>query len=213
MKLYLSSYLFGNHPDELVKLIGPNKKVGIVMNATDIYGNEKRPTYLAREVEKMKVLGLVAEELDLRNYFSDKSTLKTKLESYGLIWVMGGNSFVLRRAMKMSGFDHAIKDLVMSEALVYGGFSAGSVVATQTLKGIELVDHPNQTPEDYIPETVWEGLGFVKFSIAPHYRSEHPESAMIEKVVQYFEENRMPYKALHDGEVLVINGADVRLIK
>jgi dipeptidase E len=64
-----------------------------------------------------------------------------------------------------------------------------------------------------IGEIIWGGLGFVEFSIAPHYRSAHPESEEIEKVVKYFEENNMPYRALHDGEVLVINGADVRLVK
>lgn len=213
MKLYLSSYFLGNHPEELANLVGPNKKVGIIMNAADIYGNEKRPAYLANETEKMKAIGLIAEEIDLRNYFIDNEALKTKLKDYGLIWVMGGNSFVLRQAMRMSGFDKVIKDLAASETLVYGGFSAGSCVVTQTLKGIELVDNPNQMPEGYDKETIWEGLGFVEFSIAPHYRSEHPESEEVEKVVQYFEENNMPYKALHDGEVLVINGTDVRLVK
>jgi len=49
----------------------------------------------------------------------------------------------------MSGFDSAIKDLVTNETLVYGGFSAGSCVAAQTLKGIELVDDPEQMPEGY----------------------------------------------------------------
>ena len=183
------------------------------MNAADIYGNGKRPTYLANEIEKMKAIGLTAEELDLRDYFDDNEALKAKLESYGLVWVMGGNSFTLRQAMKMSGFDQVIKDLVINETLVYGGFSAGSCVATRTLKGIELVDNPVQMPDDYNQETIWEGLGLVDFSIAPHYRSEHPESQEIEKVVQFFEEKSMPYKALHDGEVLVINGADVRLVK
>jgi dipeptidase E len=213
MKLYLSSYFLGNHPEELAKLVGPNKKVGIVMNAADVYDNKKRPTYLANETEKMKAIGLTAEELDLRDYFNDNEALKTKLESYGLIWVMGDNSFALRQAMRMSGFDSVIKDLVADETLVYGGFSAGSCVATQTLKGLELVDNPDQIPEGYDKETIWEGLGFVDYSIAPHYRSDHPESDEVEKVVQYFKKNKMPYKALHDGEVLVTNGTDVRLVK
>lgn len=183
------------------------------MNAADIYGDAGRPTYLANEIEKMKAIGLTAEELDLRDFFDDNEGLKSRLASYGLVWVMGGNSFTLRQAMKMSGFDTVIKDLVAHETLVYGGFSAGSCVATQTLKGIELVDSPEQMPEGYDKEIIWEGLGFVDFSIAPHYRSGHPESEEIEKVVQYFEENSMPYKALHDGEVLVVNGTDVRLVK
>jgi dipeptidase E len=213
VKLYLSSYFLGNHPEELAKLVGSNKKVGIIMNAADIYGREKHPTYLANEIEKMRAIGLDAEELDLRDYFNNIEALKAKLEDYGLVWVMGGNSFVLRLAMRMSGFDSVIKDLVTNETLVYGGFSAGSCVAAQTLKGIELVDNPEQIPEGYDKKTIWEGLGFVDFSIAPHYRSKHPESGEIEKVVEYFEENNMPYKALHDGEVLVINGADVKLLK
>lgn len=182
------------------------------MNAGDIYGNEKRPAYLAKEVEKMKAIGLSAEELDLREYFHNKDGLRNRLKNYGLAWVMGGNSFVLRRAMRLSGFDDAIKELVSSDVLVYGGFSAGSCVATQSLRGIELVDDAVQVPEGYDSTTVWEGLGLVDFSIAPHYRSEHPESDRIEKVVQYFEESKIPYKALHDGEVLVINGTDIKLI-
>lgn len=212
MKLYLSSYFLGNHPEELAKLVGPNKKVGIIMNAGDNFGNEKRPMYLANETEKMKQIGFSAEELDLRDYFDDNESLKAKLESYGLIWVMGGNSFTLRQAMKISGFDNAIKDLVANEALVYGGFSAGSCVATQTLKGIELVDSPDQMPEGYNKEVTWEGLGLIDFSIAPHYRSDHPESDQIEKVVQYFMDNNMPYKALRDGEVLVVNGESTSLL-
>lgn len=215
MKLYLSSYYLGSHPEELAGLVGANKKAGIIMNAGDIYGDAKRPIYLANEAEKLKVLGLSAEELDLRDYFSagDSSALRTKLESYGLVWVMGGNSFTLRTAMKMSGFDRIVKELVNSDALVYGGFSAGSVVATRTLKGIELVDDPAQIPPGYARETTWDGLGFVDFSIAPHYQSNHPESAAIEDVVRYFEENHMPYKTLHDGEALVVNGTDVRLAR
>lgn len=212
MKLYLSSYFLGNHPDELAELVGSNKKVGIVMNAGDIFGNAEHSTYLANEIEKMKEIGLTAEELDLRDYFSKNEAIKARLESYGLIWVMGGNSFVLRQAMRMSGFDNAIQNLVRSEILVYGGFSAGSCVAAQTLRGIEHIDNPEQMPEDYDKKIIWEGLGMIDFSIAPHYRSKHPESSKIEKVVQYFKENKMPYMALRDGEVFVINGTDVRLV-
>jgi dipeptidase E len=208
MKLYLSSYSFGNHTDRLTSLVGPNKRVGIIMNAGDAYDNEKRRTYLAREVTKFKEFDLHANELDLREYFTknDSRALQDALSSYGLLWVMGGNSFLLRRAMKVSGFDTAVKDLVTSEALVYAGFSAGSVVATQTLHGIELVDDPAQLADGYDKTIVWDGLGFVDFSIAPHYRSEHPESASIEKVVEYFEKEGMPYKAISDGQVIVVDG-------
>lgn len=212
MKLYLSSYFLGNQPEHLAALVGDNKKVGIIMNAADIYGNAKHPDYLAKETTKFKELGLDAEELDLRDYFDDNSPLKAKLMSYGLLWVMGGNSFVLRRAMRMSGFERIIGDLVNSGQLVYGGFSAGSVVATKTLRGIDLVDNPDEVPDGYNPETIWEGLGFVDYSIAPHYKSDHPESAAIDTVVAYFEKENIPYKAISDGQAIVIDGADTQIV-
>jgi dipeptidase E len=52
---------------------------------------------------------------------------------------------------------------------------------------------------------VEECLGLVDFSIAPHYRSDHAESAAIENVVAYFVENGMPYRAVRDGEAIVID--------
>ena len=39
----------------------------------------------------------------------------------------------------------------------------------------------------------------------PHYKSNHKESAMIDEVVQYLEENKIAYQALRDGEVMIEN--------
>ena len=211
MKLYLSSYFFGGKPERFINLIKPGKKVAIIMNAADIYGNEEHPAYLNKEVEKFRQFNFEAEELDLRDYFEDPLQAE-QLSKYGAVWVMGGNSFVLRRAMHYSGFDKLIVPLVKNGSIVYAGFSAGSVVATQTLRGIELVDNPNQIPVGYRDEVIWDGLGFVNFSIAPHYKSDHPESATIDRVVDYFEENNMPFKAINDGQAIVVSGDQIEII-
>jgi dipeptidase E len=149
-------------------------------------------------------IGLKGEELDLRDHFNDHAALAVKLRQYGGVWVMGGNAFALRRAMRQSGFDQCAPELVLNDSLVYGGFSAGAVVACKTLEGIELVDDLGQLPESYESKIIWKGLGFYEKSIAPHYKSDHPETAAIDKVVAYFEEKKMPYTALHDGEVIVV---------
>lgn len=213
MKLYLSSYFFGNSPEKLISLLKPGRKIAIIMNAGDIFGDEKRPAYLAKELEKFEKFGFNAEELDLREFFGKSELLAKKLAEYGAVWVMGGNSFVLRRAMRYSHFDKLIVPLVKNNEIVYAGFSAGSVVATKTLKGIELVDDPRQVPPNYDEEVVWEGLGFVDFSIAPHYKSDHPESAMIDKVINYFKENKMPFKALSDGQAIIISGDQIEIVE
>lgn len=181
------------------------------MNAGDISGDEKRSAYLTKEVEKFEQFGFVAEELDLRDYFDKSMQLAEKLSEYGAVWVMGGNSFVLLRAMRYSGFDKLIVPLVRDNSIVYAGFSAGSVAATKTLQGIELVDNPQQIPPKYHEEVLWDGLGLVDFSIAPHYKSDHPESATIDGVVSYFEENQMPFKAISDGQAIVISGDQIEI--
>lgn len=65
------------------------------------------------------------------------------------------------------------------------------------------VDPPDVVPEGYEPEIVWEGLGALDYSIAPHFRSDHPESPLIDGVVEYFIQHGMAYRTLTDGEVIV----------
>ena len=204
MKLYLSSYFLGNEPAKFADLFGENKSVAIIMNAADIYGAAKRPDYLKKEILALGNIGLTGEELDLRDFFTDHTGLSVILQRYGGVWAMGGNSFTLRRAMHQSGFDQIAPILVRNDSLVYGGFSAGAVVACETLEGIDLVDDPEVLPERYDTQIIWKGLGLFDKSIAPHYKSDHPESAAIDKVVEYFEQKEMPYIALHDGETIVI---------
>jgi dipeptidase E len=205
MKLYLSSYYLGNEPHKFANLFADNKRVAVIMNAADMFGPAKRPDYLNAEIASLAKIGLEGEELDLRNYFTDKKALMLKLKQFGGVWVMGGNSFVLRRAMKLSSFDQVAPSLIRSNQLVYGGFSAGAVAATTTLEGIELVDDPHELPEGYEPEIIWEGLGLYECSIAPHYQSDHPESAAIDDVVDYFKKANMPFKTLRDGEAITVN--------
>lgn len=117
---------------------------------------------------------------------------------------MGGNTFILRRAMQQSGFDEIITQLVQAAEFVYGGFSAGAVVAGASLDGIQLDDDPVTVPLGYSPKVIWEGLGLCNFMVVPHYRSNHPESEAINKVVVYMTDNALPFRALRDGEAMVI---------
>lgn len=212
MRLYLSSYHLGNNPKELISLLPKNPKAAIIMNAGDDKGDEKRFDYLKYEIDDLKKQGIHAEELDLREYFGKTDTLAKKLTEYDFVWVTGGNSFVLRRAMHQSGFDRLIKSLLKDDAIVYGGFSAGAVVMTPSLRGVDIVDDPNEIPEGYEKDIIWEGLGMVEKSIAPHYQSDHKESHQIEEVVEFFVKNKIDHWTLHDGEVVVVDGANTKLI-
>jgi len=212
MKLYLSSYGIGYNPAALQSLVGSNKHAAVVCNAQDLASKAERDERVSRGFDEMKNLGFTPTELDLRDYFDNSEPLANELRRYGLVWIRGGNSFVLRRAMKQSGFDVAIKPIVEHEEIVYAGFSAGSCVAAMDLHGIELVDDPDSVPAHYDKKIIWEGLGFIDKAVAPHYHSDHPESKMVEQSVEYFETQHIDYIAIHDGEAILVDRQGLRVV-
>tara|TARA_Y100000310_G_scaffold53810_1_gene49343 strand:+ start:340 stop:636 length:297 start_codon:yes stop_codon:yes gene_type:complete len=88
--------------------------------------------------------------------------------------------------------------------IVYGGYSAGICVLAPTLKGLHIVDDPNAKQYGEEHETIWDGLGILDYTIAPHYDSDHPESEDVNKEIEYCKEHDIPYKPLRDGEVIII---------
>jgi len=52
---------------------------------------------------------------------------------------------------------------------------------------MELVDDSNVKPYDNQKETIWDGVGILDYTIVPHYKSDHPESAKVDETVEYME--------------------------
>jgi dipeptidase E len=209
MRLYLSSFRLGNQAQRLADLVGSNKRAAVVVNACDQMMDEERKARVQQESAALESLGLVPVELDLRHYFNNESKqqeLGPFLAGCGLVWVRGGNTFVLMRAMRASGFDTIITDMLERDAIAYGGYSAGIIALTPTLRGSEVVDDPVSIPAGYTSEVIWDGLGLLPYAIAPHYRSDHPESADVEKMVHYLIDNHILFRALRDGEAIVVDG-------
>ncbi len=206
MRLYLSSYQFGNHPEKLAKLASGNKKATVIMNAVDFGDKERKSQNTQNQIQQLVGLGFEASELDLRNYFGKEEVLEKYLREIGLVWIHGGNAFILQRAFAQSGFRKIIKEMVVRDQIVYAGFSAAVCVITPTLHGAELVDDPTIVPEGYEEKFSWDGLRLINYNVAVHYQSDHPESADVDKEVAYFKKNGIPYRTLKDGEVIVVDG-------
>ena len=174
--------------------------MGVIRNALDYSEDVKRlEEGRAREFNDLRSLELRPEEVDLRRYFGAQNLLRDLIGQLDALWVVGGNTFILRRAMRQSGLDAILTR--QGEHFVYAGYSAGACVMTPTLRGIHLVDEPETVPAGYPKEIIWESLGFVPFSIVPHYKSDHPEAALCEEVIAFFIAHRIPFIALRDGEV------------
>lgn len=206
MKFYLSSFNLGDKASELVRLMGKNKKLGYVPNACDFtnVNLEKKESKEKEDIKSLKEIGLEVTYVDLKKYFGKENELKKKIDSLGGLFFKGGNTFILRQAMKLSGFDHIFRDLKKRDDFVYSGYSAGICVLAPNFKSIQHVDDPTEHPYKEQKETIWEGLGHLDYMILPHYKSNHPESELIDKEVIFCEKNNIPYKTLKDGEVIIL---------
>lgn len=211
MRLLLSSWYL--RPGQHVPLLGPADvagRAGIVLNALDEFG-ATRDRHLAREAQSLENFGYSCEELDLRDYFSDSSGLRSRLEEFDLVWVLGGNSFVLARAMTLTGFADAVRTGLRDEEFVYGGYSAGACVAGPDLRGIDLVDDPSSLPSGYSSAMEPRCLELVPFRIVPHWRSDHPESELVERAADFMAAEGLTFRRLCDGQALAVVDDDVTL--
>jgi dipeptidase E len=214
VRLYLSSFRLGNHADRLLSLVGSHHRAAVVGNAADAEDGPGRADRLRVELAALREVGLEPAELDLRDFFppTPPEQLHHALSGAGLLWVRGGNTFVLRQAMRHSGADHVIVDLLRRDTLAYGGYSAGVVVLGPSLRGIELVDDPSAVGAGHPPGTTWDGLGLLPYAVAPHHRSDHPASPAIDRLVAHYTEEQVPHRTLRDGQVILIDGPQNTLL-
>ena len=155
----------------------------------------------------LATVGLSAFELDLRSYYQRPGALAGALAEVDLVWITEGNVFVLRDALRRSQLDRLLTDRVGDGGLAYGGCSAGACVSGPTLRGLELVDDVSG-----VVCPVWDGLGLVDFCIVPHHRSADPENRAIQQVVEYFRATGLPYRALRDGQAIVVRDGTCRIV-
>ena len=214
MRLYLSSFGVGDHPEYLLALLGAGSRRAVVIaNAIDDAPPPERRAGVERERAALAGLGLDAAELDLRGYAGEPQRLRRDLAGTGLAWLRGGNVFVLRAALARSGADAVLAGLLAADALVYAGYSAGACVLSPSLRGLELVDDPAAVSRVYGCGPAWEGLALLPEAFVPHYRSPgHPETAAIEQVTARYHAEGTPYRTLHDGQALLINGPHTMII-
>lgn len=207
MKYYLSSYRFGNEVEKLKVMLPPGSKIGHINNSRDFSGAnpEIRYKYQEDEVIELASFGFIVESLDLKKYFGKEDELRKTLYGLDGLWVSGGNTFVLRQAMKLSGFDNIFNELRQRKDFLYAGYSAGICILCDSLKYIKNVDDPNDFPYEVNKQIIWDGLGVFNYGILPHYQSEHFESEDIAKEVQQCIDNKWLFKTLRDGEVIIID--------
>ncbi|GHU07297.1 hypothetical protein FACS189431_1620 [Alphaproteobacteria bacterium] len=206
MRLFLASQDFGNYIKELHELVGDNKKMLVVINARDAkpwkWSGSKDEKYYTDS-------GFETTELDLRKYFGKPEELRKYIDEFrpGQIYVLGGNSFLLMRAMAQSGLDKIIKSDIEKDKYVYSGHSAGSCVAGPDIRrqAIHGWDDKDLVLDGYQKKVVWECLGLVDFRVVPHYDLARKHDVTRE-LADILEKYGLKYLTLNDSDVYIVNG-------
>jgi dipeptidase E len=163
-KLFLSSMaISASQAAVFTQLVGKEPgsiKLALIENAADV--EENSPSWVAENRKAIQACGYQVELVDLREYTDNRQGLREKLTAQDAIWLGGGNTFYLRWILKKTSADSIITELV-NGGMVYGGGSAGAIVAGPTLKHFEAADDPNDSPE-----VILEGLHLTDTVVVPH---------------------------------------------
>jgi dipeptidase E len=207
MKLYLSSIGVPT-PDDLALLLGKplsTTSVAFIPNANDYYAERPRSVVTKQRVAPLESLGMKVTVIDLRDY-SDGAALEKALQPYDLIWVTGGNTFLLRDEIRKSGFERIIHGL-LNQGKVYGGNSAGALVAGDSIGDIDL---DSADPPEFAAELIEEGLHLVPYIIVPHVNN--LEFTEVMKTVAKRVDRADKFIELKDSQAVVFDGDEHRIV-
>ncbi|MEU4824007.1 Type 1 glutamine amidotransferase-like domain-containing protein [Actinomadura sp. NPDC023710] len=208
--MYLSSWRTGKHPERMLRLLESpgGARAAVIANAVDALPLAERRAAAEREIHALTDLGLRPEEVDLRAFFDqDQNRVAAELRAFPLLWVRGGNVFVLRQALARSGADRAITELLQQDAVVYAGYSAGACVLAPDLHGLERCDDPQAVHTAYGAPARFDGLAVIDYAVVPHIDSPgHPESEILGTVADHYRSQGIAHRTLRDGQTIVIDG-------
>lgn len=208
MKLFLSSLAISDPQSiELANLVGKEPKdikLALIENAADTYAEGKR-AWIDDNRAAIQSHNFDVEIIDIRKYKGKLPELKDRLASKDVVWFGGGNTYYLRWLLKDTGLDKLLAELV-EQGLVYGGGSAGAIVAGPTLRHFETADDPKDAPE-----VLYEGLGFTDSVVVPHMDNAKFAS-IIHAINDQLKSDGYKTVPLGDKQALVIDGKKRRVI-
>lgn len=154
--------------------------------------------YTGKVRERMERMGIAVRQVENRE----------DVENAEALFIGGGNTFRLLKTLYERDLLEAIRDRVRNAGVPYIGSSAGTNVATPTIRTT------NDMPIVYPPS--FDALALVPFQINPHYLDPDPSSihkgeTREDRIREFLEENETPVVGLREGAMLRIDDDKIRL--
>ena len=159
-------------------------------------------TYLEIHKELLRKEGYDFEELDIEG--KNENELRELLKNKNAVYVEGGNTFYLLKAVRESGFDKIIKELI-EKGMPYIGSSAGSYIACPTIE-MATWKEPGEE-KDRFGVTDLTAMNLVPFLVKAHYEPEQKE-LLKEKISQ----TKYETKILKDGQAILVEDNNYKLV-
>ncbi|MDD5463765.1 MAG: Type 1 glutamine amidotransferase-like domain-containing protein [Candidatus Moranbacteria bacterium] len=135
------------------------------------------------------------EKLDLAKDFFDKG-----IENADMIYFGGGNSFLLNKLINSSGISVFLEK--NKKGILLAGYSAGAVIMGKSINPVEYMD-------EKIYDAPKEGMGFVPWSIFPHYISSDEQTNFLFECAK---NGGIPIVAIPNDCGLFCNGDECRVV-
>lgn len=193
MNLLLLSWGVGALPAFVAECVGAaSPRIGYVGAAALPYGDA---SFVRAERTRIEEFGQL---IDVTEH----------LPEVDMLYVAGGNTFVLMDALRRTGLDATIAARVR-EGLPYVGLSAGSIITGPSLEPATLMDDRSEAPD----LTDLSGLGWIEDVIVPHADGQlppYPLSLINRTVEQYGSAHRL--LRLADDQALRVDASGARIV-
>lgn len=195
--LSTARFLMNNPPEVLGRPFNEFKMVHITTATKGVSDT----AYFERNRKFFREHNYNCTEIDLDEVKGKE--LENVLKKAELVYVEGGNSFLLLKAIRESGFENVVKELLPS-GLIYMGGSAGSYVACPT---IEMAIWKHQDKYSHYAVTDLTAMNLVPFLLTVHYKPEYGE-LIKEKISRV----KLPVRILADEQAFLVKDGEVTLL-
>jgi dipeptidase E len=222
MKLLLTSNGLSNGSiaNALEELVGKPRKqtrVAFIPNAgfpVDDFKNESRD-WLVNDMYRIKQFCGFIDIVSLADLTNEQ--ILERLEYADVIFVGGGNAFYLSYCMEKTGLFDELPNLLKTR--VYAGISAGSMMATESLRTASgAINNRNKFYDEEYEEMGPEGRSagrsakLVNFVVRPHLNSKHFPNIRGNYLEEIAKDVKVPLYAIDDNSAVKVKDGKIEVV-